>query len=108
MIDFLRILDRHRRQPFCFALRRMRIVWRKADRHYDLNGRPVDLTIASSRVRRDWADILWLVMEGDMTIRVRHQHRDEPAILVAESRFRDLERRAESFDGTRGDTRPPL
>lgn len=94
MIEFLRVLFRLRRRPFCFAIRRMRIVWREADRHYDDIGRPASLTIASSRVRRDWADVLWLVMEGDAMVRVRHQHRDEPAILIAESRFRELERRA--------------
>jgi len=97
-----------RRQPYCFEIRRMRIVWRKADQHYDEAGRPANLTIASSRARRDWAELLWVVMEGDCLVRIRHQHRDEPAILVSESRFRDLERRADRFDGTRGDPAPPL
>lgn len=72
----------------------MRVVWRKADQHYDETGRSVNLTIASSRARRDWSELLWIVMDGNYVVRVRHQHRDEPAILVSESRFRELERRA--------------
>lgn len=94
MLPFIEAASRLRRDPYCFAVRRMRVVWRKADRHYDETGRPADLTIASSRARRDWSDLLWLVMNGDYLVRVRHQHRDEPAIILTESRFRKLERRA--------------
>lgn len=97
MIEALRVLFRLRRRPFCFAVRRMRRVWRAADRHYDQRGRPVNLTIASSRARRDWADVLYLVMAEGALVRVRHQNRDEPAIMVAESEFRRLERRADSL-----------
>lgn len=107
MISALPVLSRLRRRPFCFEIRRMRIVWRKVDRHYDQIGHPAHLTMASSRVRRDWADVLWLVMEADALVRVRHQHRDEPAILVAESRFRELERRAADSEHARGSGEDP-
>lgn len=96
MPDLVWILNRHQRRQFCFEFARMRIVWRKADRHYDIHGRPAVLTMASSRVRRDWADVLFLVMELGGLVRVRHQHRDEPALMIPESQFRALERLAAS------------
>lgn len=96
MPDLLWVLNRHQRRQFCFEFARMRIVWRKADRHYDIHGRPAVLTMASSRVRRDWADVLFLVMELGGLVRVRHQHRDEPALMIPESQFRAMERRAAS------------
>lgn len=104
MTESPRIPPRLRRRPFCFQLLRMRIVWREADRHYDERGRPADLTIASSRARRDWADILRLVMSEGCMVRIRHQHRHEPAVLVAESRLRELERRAGDFRAAGGST----
>lgn len=94
MLPFIEVASRLRRDPYCFTIRRMRVVWRRADQHYDETGQAADLTVASSLARRDWSELLWLVMDGDYLIRVRHQHRDEPAILVSESRFRELERRA--------------
>lgn len=94
MLPFIEVASRLRRHPYCFAIRRMRFVWRRADEHYDETGRAADLTIASSRARRDWSDLIWLVMNGNYLVRVRHQHRDEPAIILTESRFRELERLA--------------
>lgn len=107
MPDLLWILNRHQRRQFCFEFPRMRIVWRKADRHYDLHGRPAVLTMASSRVRRDWADVLFLVMELGGLVRVRHQHRDEPALMIPESQFRALERLAGSAAVERTSGREP-
>lgn len=103
MLPFIETASNLGRHPYCFAIQRMRVVWRKADRHYDETGRPVNLTIASSRARRDWSDVLWLVMDGNYLVRVRHQHRDEPAIIVTESRFRELERRARRASGNGSD-----
>ena len=90
--DSPRLVNRGR--PFCFVLRRMRRTWRQADRANDRAGFPVHRTVGSSETRRNWAEILHSVIGEDHVIRIRHQHRDEPAILITESRFRALERAA--------------
>lgn len=98
--DAPRPVDRGR--PFCFVLRRMRRTWRQADRANDRAGFPVHRTVGSTATRRNWADILHSVIGENQVIRIRHQHCDEPAILITESRFRALERTAPD-DMTRRD-----
>ena len=90
--DSPRPVDRGR--PFCFVLRRMRRTWREADRANDRAGFPVHRTVGSTDARRNWSDVLGGVIRADEVIRIRHQHDDEPAILIRESRFRALERAA--------------
>lgn len=72
----------------------MRRTWRQADRANDRAGFPVHRTVGSTETRKNWSDILHSVIGDDHVIRIRHQHCDEPAILVTESRFRALERAA--------------
>jgi hypothetical protein len=88
-------------RPFCFVLRRMRRTWRQADRANDRAGFPVHRTVGSTETRRHWSAILGAVIANDEVIRIRHQHCDEPAILVSESRFRALERAAPDAMGHR-------
>ncbi|HSM09189.1 MAG TPA: hypothetical protein VLA33_09260 [Gemmatimonadota bacterium] len=83
------IVDRGR--PFCFVLRRMKRSWRDADRRNDLSGFAVNRTVGASEARRNWSGILNGVISNDQVVRIRHQHADEPAILITEARFRALE-----------------
>ena len=85
--------------PFCFALDRMKRIWRERDRHADTSGFPVHRTIGSTNARIEWFRILTAVIENDEVIRVRHRYFDEPVILSRESRFRALER--DAFAGSR-------
>ncbi len=78
-------------RPFCFVLRRMKRSWREADRHNDLSGFPVNRTVGASEARRNWSEVLNGVIANDQVVRIRHQHADEPAILITEARFRALE-----------------
>lgn len=80
--------------PFCFARGRMKIRWREADRCSDREGRPADETVGATSARRDWARILRSTIVHGELVRIRHQYHDEPALLVPESVFRSLERRA--------------
>lgn len=80
--------------PFCFARRRMKIRWREADRRSDREGRPADETVGATSARRAWARILRSTIVHGALVRIRHQYHDEPALLVSESVFRNLERRA--------------
>lgn len=81
-------------RPFCFVLRRMKRTWREADRANDLSGIAAHRTIGATEARRSWSSVLRAIMRDDEVIRIRHQHCDEPAILISESRFRELERAA--------------
>lgn len=81
---------------YCYVLRRMRRSWREADRRADREGRPADLTIGSTRTRRNWSEVLYRVMDEGAVIRIRHHYVDEPALLVPESLFRSLEASARS------------
>lgn len=83
-------------RPFCFVLRRMRRSWRDADRLNDVTGLAVHRTVGASETRRHWSEVLRRVLDDDEVIRIRHQHADEPAILITEARFRALERTAPS------------
>lgn len=83
-------------RPFCFVLRRMRKTWRDADRKNDLIGFAVNRTVGATETRRNWSEVLNRVLADDEVIRIRHQHADEPAILITEARFRALERTAPS------------
>lgn len=88
---------------YCYVLRRMRRSWREADRRSDREGRAADLTIGSTRTRRNWSEVLHRVMEEGAVIRIRHHYVDEPALLVPESAFRELEARARSGERSRVD-----
>jgi hypothetical protein len=81
-------------RPFCFVLRRMKRTWREADRANDLAGIAAHQTIGATEARRSWSSVMRAIMWDDEVIRIRHQHCDEPAILISESRFRELERAA--------------
>jgi len=81
-------------RPFCFVIRRMRRTWRDADRAHDREGFPAHYTIGSTETRRTWSTVLLAVVDDDRVIRIRHALRDEPALLITESRFRALERAA--------------
>lgn len=72
----------------------MKRSWREADRRFDLQGAPVDTTIGSTRARERWFALIASVSGDGRLIRVRHRSFDEAVILVAETRFRELERRA--------------
>ena len=76
---------------FCFVLRRMKRKWREADRAADLSGLAVHLTVGSTKARRDWFSLLTRVLDDDNVIRIRHRYYDEPAVLISESRFRNME-----------------
>ena len=78
-------------RAFCFVLRRMKRKWREADRAADLSGSAVHRTVGSTQARRDWFPLLARVLTNDDVIRIRHQLYDEPAVLIRESRFRELE-----------------
>lgn len=80
------------RWPFCFVPGRMKRRWREADRANDRSGRPVDRTIGATATRRSWSEVLGSVIREDAVVRIRHRYDDEPALLVRESRFRELER----------------
>lgn len=81
-------------RPFCFVIRRMKRSWRDADRARDRTGFPAHRTVGTTEVRRTWSTVLLDVVDRNRVIRIRHALRDEPALLVAESRFRELERAA--------------
>lgn len=95
-----RPVDRGR--PFCFVLRRMKRSWREADRANDRMGFPVHRTVGATEARRNWSAVLGDVIAHDEVLRIRHQHCDQPAILVSESRFRALERAAPAESGSSG------
>lgn len=82
----------HRR--FCFVLACMPRRWREADRRNDKRGRSADRTVGSTDARREWFPLLGGVLKSDRLIRIRHRYFDEPALLVRESTFRELERAA--------------
>jgi hypothetical protein len=84
-------------RPFCFELDRMKRNWRDADRRADLSGFPAHRTVGSTRARADWFRLLSAVLLDDELIRVRHRYHDEPALLVLESRFRELEKAARAW-----------
>lgn len=84
-------------RPFCFELDRMKRNWREADRSADLSGLPAHRTVGSTRAREDWFRLLSTVLLDDELIRVRHRYHDEPALLVRESRFRELENAARAW-----------
>lgn len=86
---------------FCFVRRRMRVVWREADRRADEEGRAADRTIGASRARRDWFLLLELVLGYAQLVRIRHIGFDDPAILVAEWEYRALEAAAQRADAGR-------
>ncbi|MEE9576423.1 MAG: hypothetical protein V3W35_03340 [Gemmatimonadota bacterium] len=88
-------------RPFCFELDRMKRKWREADRSADRSGFPAHRTVGSSRARQDWLALLSVVLCDDEVVRVRHRCHDEPALLMRESRFRELEKAA----GVSTDTR---
>ena len=81
-------------RPFCFVPYRMKRRWRDRDRSADTSGFPVHETIGSSNARKEWFRLLSDVIAEDSVVRIRHRYCDEPAILVREKRFRDLEKRA--------------
>lgn len=85
-----------------YVLLRMRRSWRKADRRFDSTGRPADLTIGSTRTRRNWSEVLHRVIAEGAIIRIRHRYVEEPALLVPENVFRDIEARAEGRGGKGG------
>jgi len=70
----------------------MRRTWREADRVNDLAGFPVHRTIGATETRNNWSSVLYGAIRQDEVIRIRHQHQDEPVLLMRESRFRALER----------------
>lgn len=76
---------------FCFVLQRMKRKWREADRAADLSGFAAHRTVGSTKARRDWFLLLTQVLDDDDVIRIRHRSYDEPAVLIRESRFRELE-----------------
>lgn len=78
-------------RPFCFVLRRMKRSWRDADRRNDLSGFAVHRTVGASEARQNWSEVLNGVLDDDEVVRIRHQHADEPAVLITEARFRALE-----------------
>jgi len=78
-------------RPFCFVSYRMKRIWRDRDRSADEAGFPVHETIGSTNARSEWFRLLSGVIAEDRVVRIRHRYRDEPAILLRESRFRDLE-----------------
>lgn len=78
-------------RPFCYTPHRMKRIWRDMDRLADQLGFPVHETIGSTNARREWFRILLAAIESDAVIRIRHRYNDEPAVLMRESRFRDLE-----------------
>ena len=80
-------------RPFCFVLRRMRRMWREADRAADLSGLAVHQTIGSTDARITWFPLLNRVLADDDVIRIRHRSFDDPVILLKESRFRRMEQR---------------
>ena len=88
--------------PFCFVPGRMKRRWREADRDNDSTGRPVDRTIGATAMRRRWFELLAAVIRDDTVVRIRHRYEDEPAVLMRESRFREMERAI-----TAGSTSPP-
>ncbi len=81
-------------RPFCFELDRMKRNWRQADRSADRSGFPARRTVGSTRARQDWFGLLSVVLHDDEVVRVRHRYHDEPALLMRESRFRELEKTA--------------
>jgi hypothetical protein len=81
-------------RPFCFVPYRMKRSWRERDRSADETGFPVHETIGSTNARREWFGLLTGVIAEDRVVRIRHRYCDEPAILLRESRFRDLELRS--------------
>jgi len=80
----------------------MKRTWREAARANDLAGIAVHRTIGATEARRSWSSVLRGIMWDDQVIRIRHQHCDEPAILISESRFREIERAA-AADAAGGD-----
>ncbi|MFQ5528992.1 MAG: hypothetical protein ACE5FP_01455 [Gemmatimonadota bacterium] len=70
----------------------MRRTWRDADRAADLAGLAVHRTVGSTRARKEWFLLLSEAVNRDEVIRIRHKSYDEPAVLMRESRFRELER----------------
>ena len=70
----------------------MKRSWRDTDRAADLTGLAVHRTVGSSDARKEWFRLLSKAIAFDEVIRIRHQYYDEPAILMRESRFRELER----------------
>ena len=79
-------------RPFCFELERMKRKWRQADRSADRSGLPAHRTVGSTRARQDWFALLSAVLRDNEVVRVRHRCHDEPALLMRESRFRELEK----------------
>jgi len=69
----------------------MKRSWREADRRNDLSGFAVNRTVGASEARRNWSQVLNGVIAHDQVVRIRHQHADEPAVLITEARFRALE-----------------
>lgn len=83
-------------RPFCFVLRRMKRTWRDADRAADLAGLAVHRTVGSTDARKEWFLILSRTLDRDEVVRIRHRSHDEPVVIMRESRFRTLERAADS------------
>lgn len=81
-------------RPFCFELDRMKRKWREADRSADRSGFPAHRTVGSTRARQDWFALLSVVLRDDEVVRIRHRRHDEPALLMRESGFRELEKAA--------------
>ena len=79
---------------FCFVLHRMKLEWREADRRRDTTGRPADATVGSTEARRTWFEVLHQVLGDGAIVRVRHRSFDEPALVVPEKHYRELERLA--------------
>lgn len=80
--------------PYCFTTRRMRRTWRQADRRADRNGRAADLTVGTTRARKNWFSLFSAAVSDGALIRIRHTRYDEPAVLLSEAQFRRLERAA--------------
>ncbi|MDH3297708.1 MAG: hypothetical protein OEM23_02995 [Gemmatimonadota bacterium] len=79
----------------------MKRTWRDADRAADLTGQAVHRTVGSSDARNEWFPLLLRVLSRDEVIRIRHRSYDEPAVLMRESTFRNLERAADSTTSPR-------
>lgn len=78
------------------STRRMmaKLRWREADQKADEDGRPARLTLWAAEARHNFFTLLARAINRDEMFRIRHRYWDEPCLLVRESRYRDLERRA--------------
>lgn len=71
-----------------------KLRWRRADAAAETGGEKADVTVWATTARSKLFVLLDGIHHHGMLIRIRHRYIEEAFLLVAESRYRDLEHQA--------------